>query len=135
MNFAFNSDLYWPRYVHVSCNLKSKQTSQKKLVLFLKKTDYRKCVKPGLLEDPVIEAIARLEYEAGLKTGVLPGGCWYPYGGCTYPSINSVPPGGCGLVMGAMWLVVKLTPVRPNFNSAEFCVSAVLNYSSYMVLG
>ena len=34
----------------------------------------------GLGADPVIEAIARLEFEDGLRTGVLPGGCWYPCG-------------------------------------------------------
>ena len=32
----------------------------------------------GLVTDPVIEAIARLEFEDGLRTGVLPGGCWDP---------------------------------------------------------
>ena len=34
--------------------------------------------KLGLVADPVIEAIARLEFEDGLRTGVLPGGCWGP---------------------------------------------------------
>ena len=37
----------------------------------------------GLVADPVIKAIARLEFEDALRTGVLPGGCWYPYGGRT----------------------------------------------------
>ena len=32
----------------------------------------------GLVADPVIEAIARLEFEDGLRTGVLLGGCWGP---------------------------------------------------------
>ena len=32
----------------------------------------------GLVADPVIEAIARLEFEDGMRTGVLPGGCWGP---------------------------------------------------------
>ena len=32
----------------------------------------------GLVADPVIEAIARLEFEDGLRTGVLHGGCWGP---------------------------------------------------------
>ena len=32
----------------------------------------------GLVVDPVIEAIARLEFEDGLRIGVLPGGCWCP---------------------------------------------------------
>ena len=31
----------------------------------------------GLITDPVIEAIARLEFENGLRTGVLLRGCWY----------------------------------------------------------
>ena len=34
--------------------------------------------KLGLVADPVIEAIARLEFEDDLRTGVLPGGCWGP---------------------------------------------------------
>ena len=33
-------------------------------------------LKLGLVADPVIEAIARLEFEDGMRTGVLPGGCW-----------------------------------------------------------
>ena len=32
----------------------------------------------GLVADPVIEAIVRLEFEDGLRTGVLLGGCWGP---------------------------------------------------------
>ena len=54
----------------------------------------------GLVADPVIEAIARLEFEDGLRTVVLPGGCWCPCGGCTYPRINFKPLGvrvGLGL--------------------------------------
>ena len=35
-------------------------------------------IKLGLVADPVIEANARLEFEDGMRTGVLPGGCWYP---------------------------------------------------------
>ena len=35
-------------------------------------------LKLGLAADPVIKAIARLEFEDGLRTGVLPGGCWDP---------------------------------------------------------
>ena len=35
-------------------------------------------IKLGLVADPVIEAIARLEFEDGMRTGVLPGGCWDP---------------------------------------------------------
>ena len=36
-----------------------------------------------LVVDPVIEAIARVEFEDGLRTGVLPEGCRYPCGGHT----------------------------------------------------
>ena len=32
----------------------------------------------GLVADPVIEAIARPEFEDGLRTGVHHGGCWGP---------------------------------------------------------
>ena len=87
----------------------------------------------GLVAGPVIEAIARLEFEDGLRTGVLPGGCWYPCGGCTYPRINSAPPGVCG-VGHKGGVVVKRTPVRPKSDSAEFHAWVVLNYSSYAVL-
>ena len=45
--------------------------------------DNRGSGKLGLVADPVIEAIARPEFEDGLRTGVLPGGCWYPCGGST----------------------------------------------------
>ena len=58
----------------------------------------------GLIADPVIEAIVRLEFEDGLRLGVLIGGCWGPLSGRTYPSINSKPLWGCGLVLGAVWL-------------------------------
>ena len=58
----------------------------------------------GLIVDPVIEAIARLEFEDGLRTGVLLGGCWCPWGGRTYPRINTKPPWGRGLVLGWVWL-------------------------------
>ena len=32
----------------------------------------------GLVADPVIEAIAKLEFEDGLRTVVHHGGCWGP---------------------------------------------------------
>ena len=32
----------------------------------------------GLVADPVIEAIAKPEFEDGLRTGVHHGGCWGP---------------------------------------------------------
>ena len=50
---------------------------------FLLKEDFYAFNKLGLVADPVIEAIARLEFEDGLRTGVLPGGCWYPCSGRT----------------------------------------------------
>ena len=58
----------------------------------------------GLLADPVIEGTLWLEFEDGLRMGVLPGGCWCPWGGRTYPRINTKPPWGCGLVLGWVWL-------------------------------
>ena len=76
----------------------------------------------------VIQATGTVEFEDGLRTGVLPGGCWCPCGGRTQPRIKSKPPWGCGLVLGAVWLS-KRSPVRPNSNSAEFRASVVLNYS------
>ena len=35
-------------------------------------------IKLELVADPVIEVIARLEFEDGLRMGVLLGGCWGP---------------------------------------------------------
>ena len=35
-------------------------------------------IRLGLVADPVIEAIARPEFEDGLRTGVHHGGCWGP---------------------------------------------------------
>ena len=58
----------------------------------------------GLVADTVIEAIARLEFEDGLRTVVLPGGCWCLFGGHTYPRFNTKPLGGRGLVLGWVWL-------------------------------
>ena len=87
----------------------------------------------GLVAGPVIAAIARLEFENGLRTGVLPGGCQYPCGGCTYPRINSAPTGRVR-VGHKGGVVVKRTHVRPNSDSAEFHAWVVLNYSSYVVL-
>ena len=45
-----------------------------------------------------------VEFEDGLRTGVLHGGCWCPCGGCIYPRINSASPGVCRLVLGWVWL-------------------------------
>ena len=77
----------------------------------------------GLIADPVIEAIVRLEFEDSLRTGVLPGGFWYPCGGLTLPRINSAPPRGCGLVMG----VVQLSQ-EPLSNQIPTLPSSVLQW-------
>ena len=76
----------------------------------------------GLVADPVIEAIARLEFEDGLRTGVLPGSPpWRLLGPLERPHL------WCGCHGDP--------PVRPNSNSAEFRSSVVLNHSCYVVLG
>ena len=84
----------------------------------------------------VIQATGTVIFEDGLRTGVLPGSCWYPYGGHIKPRINSAPPRGCRLVMerGGGVVVIR-TPVRPNSNSAKFRAWLVSNYSSFVVLG
>ena len=69
----------------------------------------------GLVADPVIEAIARLEFEDGLRTGVHLGDCWCPWGGRTYPRINFKPLWGCGLILGWVWLS-EGPHFRPNSN-------------------
>ena len=43
-----------------------------------------------LIADPIIEAIARLEFEDDLRTGVLLRGCWYPCGGYTLDPLEGV---------------------------------------------
>ena len=80
----------------------------------------------------VIKEHHQLEFEDGLRTVVLPGGCWYPCCGrtqdqfCTTREVRVGHGGG---------VVVIRTPVRPNSNSAEFRTWVVLNHSSYEVLG
>ena len=60
-------------------------------------------IKLGLVADPVIKAIVRLEFEDGLRTVVLLGGCWGLR--VAAPSLGSIPnPPGGGLVLGAVWL-------------------------------
>ena len=76
--------------------------------------------KLGLVADPVIEAIARLEFEDGLRTGVLPGGCSGALGEAA-PNLESIPnpPGG----VGWSWVGCgchKVHIYRPNSNSVEF---------------
>ena len=41
-----------------------------------------------------VQATATVEFEDGLRTEVLLGGCWCPCGSCTYPRINFKPPWG-----------------------------------------
>ena len=43
----------------------------------------------------VIQATGRTEFEDDLRTGVLLGGCWCPWGGRTYPRINFNTLRGC----------------------------------------
>ena len=64
-------------------------------------------IKLGLVADPVIEAIARLEFEDGLRMGVLLGGCWCPWGGRTYPRTNTKPPLGAGVGPGLGVVVIR----------------------------
>ena len=40
----------------------------------------RYTIQLGLVADPVIEAIAKLEFEDGLRTGVIHGGLLVPFG-------------------------------------------------------
>ena len=78
----------------------------------------------GLVADPVIEPIARLELEAA---GTLVVAASSPGSILHHPRGLRVGHGG--------GVVVIRTPVRPNSNSTEFCALVVLNYSSYVVLG
>ena len=59
---------------------------------FSAKTITNTVEKLGLLVDPVIETITKLEFEDGLRTEVLHGGCWQPCGVRTWPKIKSNPP-------------------------------------------
>ena len=63
----------------------------------------------------VIQATGWTEFEDGLRTGVLLGGCWCPWGGRTYPRINFKPLWGCGLALGWVWLL-EGPHFRPNSN-------------------
>ena len=57
----------------------------------------------------VIQASGTVEFEDGLRTGVLLGGCWCPWGGCTYlnqfqtPLEVQVGPGGSVVVIGTLF--------------------------------
>ena len=62
----------------------------------------------GLVVDPVIETITTLEFEDGLRMGVLLGGCWALRAAA--PSLGSIPnplgvlvgPGGGVVVIGTL---------------------------------
>ena len=58
----------------------------------------------GSVAGSVIQATGTVEFEDALRTGDLHGGCWCPWGGRTYPRINTKPPWGCRLVLEAVWL-------------------------------
>ena len=75
----------------------------------------------------VIQALGTVEFEDGLRKGVLSGGCWGP-------SLGSTPPGDAGWAWGQCGCHGD-PPVRPNFRSAEFRTSVVLDHSCYVVLG
>ena len=87
----------------------------------------------GLVAGPVIEAIARLEFEDGLRTkSSLNVACTLV---AAAPSPESILHHlGVQVGHGGSVVVIR-TPVRPNSNSAEFRTWVVLNYSSYVVLG
>ena len=88
----------------------------------------------GLVVDPVIETITTLQFEDGLRMGVLLGGCWALIAAA--PSLASIPnrPWGAGWSWGRCGCH-RDPPVRLNSNSAEFRTSVVLNHSCYVVLG
>ena len=91
--------------------------------------DYRESVVGS-----AIQANRTVELGDGLRIGVLPGGCLYPCGGCTWPRIKSAPPEGCRFGHGGSMDIIR-TPVRPNSNSVKFGAWVVSNYSSYVVWG
>ena len=76
----------------------------------------------------VIQATGTVEYEDGLRTGVLHGGCWCPWGGRTYPRINSKPLLGVQVGPG-LGVVVIRTPFQTKLPPAWFRALVVLNYS------
>ena len=81
----------------------------------------------------MVEAIARLAFEDGLRTGGLPGGCWGPWAA---PCLGSVPnPLGVRVGPGGGVVVIGLLLSDQNSRSAEFRASVVLNHSCYVVLG
>ena len=89
----------------------------------------------GLVADPVIKVIARLEFEDSLRTGVLS----LEAAGAlraAAPSLGSIPnPPGGDVRVSPGGGCHRDPPVRPNSNSAEFRTSVVLNHSCYEVLG
>ena len=88
--------------------------------------------KLGLVADPVIEAIARLESEDGMRTGVLEAAGALRAAAPNLGSISN-PPEGASWSWGQCGCH-RDPPVRPNSNSAEFRAPVVLNHSCYVVL-
>ena len=74
----------------------------------------------------VIQATGRTEFDDGLRTGVLLGDCWCPWGGRTYPRINFKPLWGCGLVLVWVWLS-EGPHFRPNSNllGSAHCIGGI----------
>ena len=77
----------------------------------------------------VIQATGTVEFEDGLRTGVLPGALR-----AAAPSLGSIP----NPSEGAGWFWGRCgchrdPPVRPNSRSAEFRALVVLNHSCYVV--
>ena len=58
----------------------------------------------GLILDPVIKAIVEPKFEDGLKTGILPGGCWCHCGGQIKSRIDSESFLWSAWVLVALWL-------------------------------
>ena len=96
--------------------------------------DNRGSGKLGLVADPVIEVIARLEFEDGLRTGVPLEAAGALRAAA--PNLVSIPNPSWGA--GWSWEPCgchRDPLVRPNSYSAEFRASVVLNHSCYVVLG
>ena len=81
----------------------------------------------------VIQATGTVEFEDRLRTGVLPGDCWYTCGAVT-SSPGSILHHSVGVGHGDSVVVIRI-PVRPNSNSVEFQTWVVLNCISCVVLG
>ena len=54
--------------------------------------------------DSVIQASGTVEFEDGLRTGVLQEDCWCPYGVRTNPLVNVRAPMWQGMTLGEVWM-------------------------------